>query len=248
MLQWLIRRRPRTWPWIAGGLLGLAIFAAGWGPYALSAGPAASPLPPGPARAALLRLIADARIPARQVYVAADPGFMVDVTGGFGQAKVVVGPRLLAAPLPEVTALTGHLMGHFAHGDVLAVYLIEAALTVLGFVAMRRLFRPAARLLGAGTAGPADPEGLPALAALALVAMAVAAPISAGYLRWANVRADAFSLDHARAPDGLAAALERDWNHESVDPSPVERAIFYTHPPLKSRLEQAMAWKAAHRN
>ena len=86
------------------------------------------------------------------------------------------------------------------------------------------------------------------LAALALLAMVAAAPVSAGYLRWANVRADAFSLDHAREPDGLAAVLERDWNHESVDPPLVERAIFYTHPPLASRLVQAMAWKAAHRN
>jgi hypothetical protein len=40
--------------------------------------------------------------------------------------------------------------------------------------------------------------------------------------------------------------LERDWNHQAVDPSPLARAVFYTHPPMRGRLIHAMAWKAAH--
>jgi STE24 endopeptidase len=78
-----------------------------------------------------------------------------------------------------------------------------------------------------------------------MLAMTGAGLAAGGYLRWANVRADAYSLDHAREPDGLAAILEREWDHQSLDPSPVERALFYTHPPIADRIAHAMAWKAS---
>jgi Zn-dependent protease with chaperone function len=101
--------------------------------------------------------------------------------------------------------------------------------------------------LGAGELhGPSDPEGLPVAAIIAIVVLAASTLASSGYIRWVNVRADAFSLDHARSPDGLAAGLEREWDHQSVDPSPLAGAIFYTHPPLCSRLVHAMTWKTAH--
>jgi hypothetical protein len=48
-LAWLMRRRPSSWPLIAGGGAMALIMAVGWLPYALSAGPPASPAPPGPA-------------------------------------------------------------------------------------------------------------------------------------------------------------------------------------------------------
>jgi STE24 endopeptidase len=60
------------------------------------------------------------------------------------------------------------------------------------------------------------------------------------------VRADAYSLDYAREPDGLAAVLESEWDHQSLDPSPIETVLFYTHPPIPMRIAHAMAWKAAH--
>jgi STE24 endopeptidase len=75
--------------------------------------------------------------------------------------------------------------------------------------------------------------------------MACAWLAGAGYLRWANVRADAYSLEQAREPDGLASVIEQEWDHQSVDPSPPEEALFYTHPGMSGRLAHAMAWKAA---
>ena len=92
----------------------------------------------------------------------------------------------------------------------------------------------------------ADPEALPAVAILFMLALAAAGLAEAGYLRWANVRADAYSLDHAREPDALISVIEREWDHQSLDPSWPEEALFYTHPPMIGRIRHAMAWKLAH--
>jgi hypothetical protein len=37
----------------------------------------------------------------------------------------------------------------------------------------------------------------------------------------------------------------RDADHNAVAPSQLETALFYSHPPLTTRIAHAMAWKAA---
>jgi STE24 endopeptidase len=81
---------------------------------------------------------------------------------------------------------------------------------------------------------------------IAILTVAVAGLAGAAYLRWANVRADDYSLDLAREPDGLASVLVKEWDHAGVDPGLLGEAIFYTHPPLRDRLIHAMAWKMTH--
>jgi len=246
-LLWLIRRRPNSWPLIAGAATVLVILALGWLPYALAAGPTLAPAPPGPARDGVIRLIAETGLPARAVLASPDPAFDADVTGGFGRARVAVGPLLLAGPPAEARAYLGHLMGHYAHQDILIVCLVLGLVLTAGFFAAQRWGAPLAGWIGGRRVqGPSDPAALPALAIIGFVALVFAGLAAGAYLRWANVRADAYSLDHAREPDGLAAVIEREWDHDSVDPTPLEAAIFYTHPPLERRLEHAMAWKAAH--
>ncbi|HZZ87144.1 MAG TPA: M48 family metalloprotease [Caulobacteraceae bacterium] len=244
---WLMRRLPRAWPAIVGAAATLAIVAAIWLPYALCVGPPSTPLPPGPMRIGLMQLIADAGLPASDVHLASDPGFDSDVNGGFGHAKVTIGPQMAAGPVAEARAMIGHIMGHWAHGDILAVSLVLGAAMLAGCFAIAWFAAPLARRIGGDQiTGPGDPAALPAAAIILILSFAVAGLAEAGYLRWANVRADAFSLDHAREPDGLAAVLEREWDHQSVDPSAIEEALFYTHPAMTGRIRHAMAWKAAH--
>jgi STE24 endopeptidase len=250
-LAWLIRRRPKSWPLIVGGAATLLILALGWLPYALSAGPTGPPAPPGPAQAAVTRLVAETGLPAPGVQQAAAPGLDADVTGGFGRARVVVGERLLAGPPAEARAYVGHLMGHYAHNDILIVCLAIGALVLAGCVAARAWTAPLARAMGTrDVRSPAEPAALPALAIIGAATLTLAALGGAAYLRWANVGADAYSLDHAREPDGLVAVVEDEWlrdpGREGVAPSPLEAMIFYTHPPLRDRIAHAMAWKAAH--
>lgn len=246
-LGWTARRWPRAWPAIVGaGVLAL-IMALIWLPYARSAGPDNGPAAPSPARDAAAQLIAETGLPASGVYMNSDPDFDVDVTGGLGQAKVTIGPRLIAMPPAQARALVGHLMGHYAHNDILLACLAAGAVVLAGLVAAQRGATRLARALGAaGVTSPAEPAALPALAIIGAVTLTLAWLAVAAYFRWANVGADAYSLDHAREPDGLAAVIEREWDHSAVAPNPLEAALFYSHPPLKDRIAHAMAWKAAH--
>jgi STE24 endopeptidase len=243
----LARWRPRAWPWLAGGAVALILVAAGWGPYAAGSTEGLSPAPAGAVSTGLLRLATAAGVPVREIYLSPDPTFDADVTGAFGRAAIVVGRPTLSWPADQARALVGHLMGHWAHGDMLAIYVIWGLSALVGLVAYQALGAPLARALGARSATAASaPEALPAAAIVLMLSLAGSTLAMNGYLSWANVRADAFSLEHAREPDGLAAVIEREWDHQRVDPTPLERAVFYSHPPLVDRLGHAMAWKAAH--
>jgi len=244
---WLMRRAPRTWPLMAGAAGAALILALLWLPYVLSVETASSRAPPGPTRDAVAQLVARTDLPATGIWFDSDPGFDVDVTGGFGHARVAIGPKLTAMPTAEARAITAHVMGHYAHSDILLACLAAAAAIVLGLVAARQWGAALARALGAGRVdSAAEPAAMPALAIIGAATLTLAWLAFAGYLRWANVRADAYSLDQARAPDGLAAVIEREWDHNAVAPSPLETALFYSHPPLRDRIAHAMAWKAAH--
>ena len=249
LLLALVRRSPGWWWVSSGALAALLIFAAVWLPYALASGPAALPrAPEGPARAGLVQLIHEAHLPAQEVYVSPSAQVDADVTGVAGRARVVVtGGMLQTASPAEMRASVGHLMGHFAHMDQLGLGVLLALLTLVGLWLSSALFRPAAKLMGAGaSASPADPAALPVLAALLIAWMALTLPVRNGYVRAINVGADQYSLDHAHEPDGLALSLVKAWNGDDPDPPALEQVLFYDHPPLKDRLRHAMAWKAAH--
>ena len=244
----LMRRLPALWAPLLGSLAAIVVFAALWLPFAEASGPANLPAAPaGPARAGLMRLIADTGLPASEVYVSANPAIDADVTGA-GPARVVISHGLwtLASP-EELRASVGHLIGHRAHHDQLSIALLLAILGLGLFVAIRFLTAPAARLMGLTQArDPADPLAAPALVAVATAYLCLAVVADHAFIRWINVRADQYSLDHAREPDGLAQALLHEWKGEAVDPSPLQEALFYDHPALQGRLEHAMRWKAAH--
>jgi STE24 endopeptidase len=245
--QWLMRRTPRFWPLLLGGVTAAAILALGWAPYATGNGDGLPMAPATAAEAGVAKLVAQTHLPAVGVRASTDPAFDADVTGAFGRATVILGPMLAAGPPGEARAYVGHLMGHYVHGDILAVCLVLSGVLLGGLVAIRAWAAPLSHAFGArGARDAADSAALPAAAFLALTTLILAGLAAAAYLRWANVRADAYSLDQAREPDGLAAVIEREWDHQAVRPSALEEAVFYTHPPLAERLRQAMAWKAAH--
>jgi STE24 endopeptidase len=239
---------PRFWALACGGVAAALVFASVWLPFAEASGPAPlPPAPPGAARTGLLRLIADAHVPASQVYVSANPAIDADVTG-VGPARVVVSGGLWAKASPqELRASVGHLIGHYENRDQLSIAALLAVLTLGMFLAARALFVPAARLLGAsGVRGMDDPAGAPVLLFIAAVYLCGAIALDHAFIRAINVRADQYSLDHAREPDGLAMALLHEWRGEAVDPAPLQEALFYDHPSLQSRLLHAMRWKAAN--
>lgn len=246
LLYGLMRLMPRLWAPLLGGLAAAAVFAALWLPFASASGPTnLPPAPEGPSRAGLVRLIADTHLPASEVYVSANPAIDADVTGR-GAARVVVSRGLWSVASPaELRASVGHLMGHYTHHDQLSIAALLAALALGFFFALQVLYAPVARWLRL-PANRFDPAGAPALVLIATAWLSLATVADHSFIRAINVRADQYSLDNAREPDGLAVALLHEWGGEDVDPSLLQETLFYSHPALQSRLVHAMRWKAAH--
>ena len=241
------RAAPRRW-WLWSGAVfaGLALLVM-WVPFALASGPAELPaLPAGPMREALLSLAHDAGFGVAEIYLSPSNAVDADVTGAPGRPRIAVSQGMVVRQSPqEARASVGHLMGHYAHQDQLTLALLAGTLGLALFYAVHRLFRPVAAALGRGELSPADPAGLAVAAMIGIVGLTLATVGYDNVVRLINVRADQYSLDHAREPDGLAQALLASDRADRVDPPWAEEVLFYNHPALKSRIAHAMAWKAA---
>jgi len=58
--------------------------------------------------------------------------------------------------------------------------------------------------------------------------------------------ADAFGINTAREPDGMAAVTAKLGAYRKLNPTPLEEFIFYDHPSGRARIRMAMDWKAAN--
>jgi STE24 endopeptidase len=145
------------------------------------------------------------------------------------------------------------VLGHYHARDGLGWALVLAGLGVGGAVFVLGLCGPFDRVLRSsprkrrsGDYALADARSLPVLWALAAVWIALAQPAAFAWDRAVNLRADRFSLEHAREPDGLVEGLIRENGSAPIDPPLIQRWIVCSHPPLKDRVDQAMRWKAEH--
>ena len=248
LLYALMRRLPRAWWAIAGGIASLFFFATIWAPDVLASGSSGmAEAPAGAVRDGVLALIHSEELPAEGVQVSPRPGLDADVTGGLGLAHVDVTRAMLGEPASEARAAVGHVMGHQAHRDMFSYSILLSALAFLGFFVTDRFFATFQRVLSyKRPLWPSDPEGMPVMAMFLVVWLAITAIATNNFVRLINVGADQYSLDHAREPDGLAMWLIRDWRGDKPDPTPLEETLFYDHPSLVSRLNHVAAWKAAH--
>jgi STE24 endopeptidase len=249
----LIRRAPRTWWLWASGVTGAFLLLV------IVISPVfIEPLfntyteaPPGPVRDAVVQLARENGVPSDKVYVydgsRQSDRYTANVSGLFGTARIAMSDAMLKrATLPEVRGVVGHEIGHYAHAHSLWLAGVLSILGVLAFWIIDRTFGFAARLLGAReVAGVGDPVGLPVLSAVFAILGLLATPALNTLVRVVEEDADAYSLRHAREPDGLSAALVKTIEYRAASPGALEEFLFYDHPSVENRLRRAMEWKAA---
>lgn len=250
----LIRRMPRLW-WLAGGVfsgvaVGVLLFIAPifieplFNQY--------KPFPEGPTREAIVALARESGIPADRILVYDGSRqrdvVTANVSGVGGSARIAVSDVALdRANLAEVRAVVGHEIGHYVLGHAPRTSLFMGIMMLIAFYAAHRLFEPvSAWLRPHGIGGIADPAGIPILALIVSLFVLMSKPVFNTYSRIGEADADRYSLDHARDPDGLAAALIKTVEYRKASPGPVEEFIFHTHPSIENRVRMAMEWKAAH--
>lgn len=253
LLYLLIRRTGQRW-WIWGtGISAIALFAAIvlqpvlFGPVFQTF----TPLPQGPVRETVVAIAHETGTPAEQIVIAHGgdgPSYTARVDGLGSFARIVLGEGLVATPVDTAAlrAVVGHEIGHYQHQHLLWLTLFMTALVGVALLVIDRLFAPVARALGAGDRSLSDPAGLPVLAAIFATFVFLTTPLINTALRTVELDADRYGLEHAREPDGAARALLKTVDYRAPSPGRLEEVLFYEHPSIRHRLENAMAWKAAH--
>ena len=172
-----------------------------------------------------------------------------NVSGILGTTRIALNDNLLKqCTLSEIRAVMAHEMGHYVlnHGAKLLTYL--GIFVLVGFALTRILFDAAVRHWGEkwSVRGIADPAGLPLLALIFSTLLFLATPLLNTVVRVTEREADAFGINTAREPDGMAEVALKLGAYRKLNPTPLEEFIFYDHPSGRARIRMAMDWKAAN--
>src|SRR4029077_10743382 len=193
------------------------------------------------------------QIPARQVFEVdasrQTTRVSANVAGFLGTTRIALNDNLLKqCTLPEIRAVMAHEMGHYVlnHGAKLLTY--SAIFIVIGLALTRQMFDAAVRRWGVkwGVRGIADPAGLPLLVLILSTLLFIATPLLNTVVRVTEREADAFGINTAREPDGMAEVALKLGVYRKLNPTPLEEFIFYDHPSGRARIRMAMDWKAAN--
>ena len=172
-----------------------------------------------------------------------------NVSGILGTTRIALNDNLLKqCTVPEIRAVMAHEMGHYVlnHGAKLLTYI--GIFILIGFGLTRILFDAAVRRWGDrwGVRGIADPAGLPLLGLIFCTLLFLATPLLNTVVRVTEREADAFGINTAREPDGMAEVALKLGVYRKLNPTPLEEFIFYDHPSGRARIRMAMDWKAAN--
>src|SRR6266481_508144 len=255
VFYWVCRRVPKSW-WLWGTLVAVVLSFIGNFIAPIYVEPLFNtykPLTDTKIRDSILAMAQANQIPVRQVFEVdasrQTTRVSANVAGFLGTTRIALNDNLLKqCTLPEIRAVMAHEMGHYVlnHGAKLLTY--SAIFIVIGLALTRQMFDAAVRRRGVkwGVRGIADPAGLPLLVLILSTLLFIATPLLNTVVRVTEREADAFGINTAREPDGMARVTLKLGAYRKLDPTPLEEFIFFDHPSGRARIRMAMDWKAAN--
>ncbi|MFZ1990588.1 MAG: M48 family metalloprotease [Alphaproteobacteria bacterium] len=211
------------------------------------------PAPPGPILDAVAPLARAAGIPDGKIFVyngsKQSSRYTANVSGVFGSARIAMSDTMFAqgVDIAAVRGVVAHEIGHYVHRDPFALVGLYSLIAAIAFWLMDRLLIPIARVSGARKIdGTADHAALPIVVMLFMTVAFIATPLTNSTIRIFETRADAYSVELAHEPDGLARALIKTAEYRNPYPTRLEEIVFYDHPSVARRIRRLMDWKAAH--
>jgi STE24 endopeptidase len=255
VLYAVFRRAPRTW-WIWAAIVAVIFSCAATFIAPVYIEPLFNtykPLSNPEIRDPILAMARANEIPVKQVFEVdasrQTTRVSANVAGFLGTTRIALNDNLLKqCTLPEIREVMAHEMGHYVlnHGAKLITYFGIFILT--GFALARTLFETAVKRWGEkwGVRGIADPAGLPLLVLILSTFVFVLTPFLNTVVRVTEREADAFGINTAREPDGMAKVALKLGAYRKLNPTPLEEFIFFDHPSGRARIRMAMDWKAAN--
>jgi STE24 endopeptidase len=166
------------------------------------------------------------------------------LTGLGNTRRIILGDTLLNEfTSDEIETVLAHELGHHVHKDIPMGIMLDSLFTLAGLYLANLILQLGVRIFG--FQGPADIAALPifalAIGAFGLITM----PLTNGFSRWRERRADEYALQSTGKPQAFASAMTRlaNQNLAEADPEPWVEFLLYSHPALGKRIAMARDYR-----
>ena len=163
---------------------------------------------------------------------------------GLGKTRRILLSDTLLADFSEdeIEVILAHELAHHVHRDLWRGIALQTVVLLGGFFVAHCLLGAVAEPLG--LRGISDPAGLPVLLLIGGVWSLLLAPLANAASRAQERAADRYALTSTGNVDAFVTAMKRlsQQNLAEEYPSPLVRWLFYSHPPIRERIEAARAF------
>ena len=143
----------------------------------------------------------------------------------------------------EIEVVIAHELSHHVHHDLWRGMAMQTLILFAGFLAAHLALLAMEHPLA--LRGMDDPAGMPLLLLVGGFCSLLFMPLANALSRRHERRADRFALDLTREPGAFISAMKRlsQQNLAEERPSRIVQWLFYSHPPIRDRIEAAQAWE-----
>jgi STE24 endopeptidase len=249
----IVRRLPNTWHiWGAIVTMAFAVFIVMIGPVIIQ--PMfnkVTRLEDPKVTKPILSLARANGIPATDVYeidASRQTTRMSANVSGYGKTmRITLNDNLLRRGSPgEIQEAMGHEMGHYVLNHIPKDILFFFVVIAIGFALLRWTLDWCLARWGESwqIRDLTDVAVIPLVFLLASIYFFVLTPIVNTHIRTNELEADMYGLNASRQPDGAAQGAIHLGEYRKMSPGPAEEWIFYDHPSGRTRIYNAMRWKA----
>lgn len=170
-----------------------------------------------------------------------------NVSGIGSTIRISLNDNLLnQCSVEEIKAVMAHELGHYVLNHVYEMIIYFSMIIFIGFAFINWLFKKAISKYGIkwNISKLSDIGGLPLFILLFSFYFFIITPVTNNIIRSNEVEADYFGLNTAREPDGFASVAMKLSTYRKINPGKFEEVFFYDHPSGKTRVTNAMIWKA----
>jgi len=255
LLYWVIRKVKESW-WIWGSVIMVIflVFSMFISPVFIS--PLFNeykPLENQEIKEEILSMARANGVPADNVYQfdasKQSNRISANVSGIGSTIRISLNDNLLNQCSPaEIKAVMAHELGHYVLNHVYEMLIYIAILIFIGMAFVNWAFHKLIKRFKTRWAisGISDIVGFPLFVFLFSVFFFIASPVMNNIVRSNEVEADNYGLNTAREPDGFASVAMKLSTYRKINPGKLEEYIFFDHPSGKTRVYNAMQWKAEH--
>jgi STE24 endopeptidase len=212
-----------------------------------------TPLPEGEVKRRALALAAAAGTRVRGIYsmnMSSKTTTANAMVIGLGNTRrIVITDTLLDRYTEdEIAVVVAHELGHQVHRDIPSLIVVQTLTTLCGLAAVNAVLHLVVREVSFYH-GLADPATMPLVGAALGVFALLFLPVTNGFSRLVEHRADVYALDSTRDPEAFIGAMTRlaNQNLAELEPPHLVEFMLYNHPSIGRRLAYARANEARFR-